>query len=104
VDLSQWRADWAVRLDAIATQAPDALHHCRFDALGEEAFDYYDGMAFDISQNGDFTRPVATGGRYDRLIGDISAGARHARAIGCVIRPDRFGTAATPSPAMGPKT
>jgi ATP phosphoribosyltransferase regulatory subunit len=90
VDLAPWCADWAARLEAIAQRAPHALAQCRFDALSHEAFDYYDGMAFDIATSDDFSRPLATGGRYDRLVGDISGGTRHARAIGCVIRPDRF--------------
>lgn len=90
VDLTAWRGDWSARFAAIKSEAPDAFAACRFDALGEEAFDYYDGMAFDIATDSDFTRPVATGGRYDRLVSDISGGTRHAHAIGCVIRPDRF--------------
>lgn len=90
VNLEDWRNDWSTRLAAIEADASNALTNCRFDALGEEAFDYYDGMAFDIAITPDFTRPVATGGRYDRLVGEISGGTRHASAIGCVIRPDRF--------------
>lgn len=90
VDLVAWCDDWHARLAAIEADTRNALIHCRFDALGEEAFDYYDGMAFDIATSDDFSRPVATGGRYDRLVGEISGGIRHARAIGCVIRPDRF--------------
>jgi ATP phosphoribosyltransferase regulatory subunit len=91
VNLDIWRSDWLARFTAIKADAPTALTDARFDALGDEAFDYYDGMAFDIATSDDFTRPVATGGRYDRLVGEISRGTRHARAIGCVIRPDRFG-------------
>jgi ATP phosphoribosyltransferase regulatory subunit len=93
VDLSEWRAAWQARFTAIGAVAPDALAHARFDALGEEAFDYYDGMAFDIGVDGDYQRPLASGGRYDRLVGELSQGQRHARAVGCVIRPDRFGDA-----------
>jgi ATP phosphoribosyltransferase regulatory subunit len=91
VDLSDWRAAWQARFAAITALAPDALTNARFDALGEEAFDYYDGMAFDIAADGDYLRPLASGGRYDRLVGELSQGQRHARAVGCVIRPDRFG-------------
>ena len=95
VDLAAWRAQWRERLTDIAAQAPDALIGARFEALGEEAFDYYDGMAFDIAtynsfSKPDFSRPVATGGRYDRLVGEVSSGTRHATAVGCVVRPDRF--------------
>ncbi len=91
VNLDQWRDDWLARFEGIRSEAHDALINARFDALDEEAFDYYDGMAFDIATTDDFSRPIATGGRYDRLVGEISRGARYARAIGCVIRPDRFG-------------
>jgi histidyl-tRNA synthetase len=72
------------------TEAPGILAQARFDGLGEEAFDYYDGMVFDIATTDDFSRPVATGGRYDLLVGEVSRGRRNTRAIGCVIRPDRF--------------
>jgi ATP phosphoribosyltransferase regulatory subunit len=91
VDLQAWRTGWQARFSAIVASAPDALVRARFDALGEEAFDYYDGMAFDIALDSKFSRPLATGGRYDRLVGELSQGKRHARAVGCVIRPDRFG-------------
>jgi ATP phosphoribosyltransferase regulatory subunit len=91
VDLSPWCADWQTRFAAIKAAAPDALKHSQFDALGEEAFDYYDGMAFDIARTQDFSRPLATGGRYDRLVGELSGGSRQARAVGCVVRPDRLG-------------
>jgi ATP phosphoribosyltransferase regulatory subunit len=91
VDLTGWRDTWLSRFAAIEAEAPTALAQCRLDALGEEAFDYYDGMAFDIAVVQDFARPVATGGRYDRLVGELSLGSRQARAVGCVIRPDRFG-------------
>lgn len=90
VNLDAWRAEWVSRFMAIEEQAKGALACARFDALGEEAFDYYDGMAFDIATSDDFTHPVATGGRYDRLVGEVSGGTRQARAVGCVIRPDRF--------------
>jgi ATP phosphoribosyltransferase regulatory subunit len=91
VNLTPWRSAWEQRLNAIAKEAPEALAQATFEAIGEEAFDYYDGMAFDIATSTDFRSPIATGGRYDRLIWEISQGARDARAIGCVIRADRFG-------------
>jgi ATP phosphoribosyltransferase regulatory subunit len=90
VNLADWKSGWLKRFEAIGHEARDALLNARFEALGEEAFDYYDGMAFDIATSDDFTRPVATGGRYDRLVGEISGGLRRANAIGCVVRPDRF--------------
>jgi ATP phosphoribosyltransferase regulatory subunit len=90
VDLKTWGGQWQERLGLIAEQLSGSLSNLRFVAIGEDAFDYYDGMAFDIATSTDFSRPVATGGRYDGLIEEISNGARSARAIGCVIRPDRF--------------
>lgn len=91
VDLMDWRQAWTLRLDRIEQEAPDALAQAHFEAISPEAFDYYDGMAFDIARGGDFTRPVATGGRYDRLVGEVSSGHRRAKAVGCVVRPARFG-------------
>jgi ATP phosphoribosyltransferase regulatory subunit len=90
VDLSVWRQAWAERLKRISQEAPLALAHAHFEALSPEAFDYYDGMAFDFSLDASFARPVATGGRYDTLVGVISGGRRQARAVGCVVRPARF--------------
>jgi ATP phosphoribosyltransferase regulatory subunit len=91
VDLMVWRQAWTLRLDRIQQEAPAALAQAHFEALSPEAFDYYDGMAFDLATEAGFARPVATGGRYDTLVGEISSGERHARAVGCVIRPARFG-------------
>lgn len=91
VDLMDWRQAWTLRLDRIQQEAPEALAHAHFEALSPEAFDYYDGMAFDFAIDPGFARPVATGGRYDTLVGEISSGTRQARAVGCVIRPARFG-------------
>ena len=91
VDLMDWRQAWTLRLDRIQQEAPEALAHAHFEALSPEAFDYYDGMAFDFAADPSFARPVATGGRYDTLVGEISSGTRQARAVGCVIRPARFG-------------
>ena len=91
VDLMDWRQAWTLRLDRIQQEAPKALARAHFEALSPEAFDYYDGMAFDLAAEPNFARPVATGGRYDTLVGEISSGARQARAVGCVIRPARFG-------------
>lgn len=90
VDLKPWRMEWQERLAKMSAEIPGILSQAQFAAIGEEAFDYYDGMAFDIATSNDFSRPIATGGRYDGLISEISHGRCDARAIGCVIRPDRF--------------
>jgi ATP phosphoribosyltransferase regulatory subunit len=57
-------------------------------ALGH-AFDYYDGVTFEVrSQALGDDRPIASGGRYDGLLGRLG-GAQDARAVGCVVRPWR---------------
>lgn len=57
-------------------------------ALGH-AFDYYDGLTFEIRSAAlDPERSVAVGGRYDSLPSRLG-GASGARAVGCVVRPWR---------------
>jgi ATP phosphoribosyltransferase regulatory subunit len=58
-------------------------------ALGH-AFDYYDGLTFEIrSEALGADRPVAVGGRYDGLLARLGGGGGSARAIGCMVRPWR---------------
>jgi ATP phosphoribosyltransferase regulatory subunit len=89
VDLGAWRQDWARRLDALRQAAPGALDAAWFEAARPDLFGYYDGLVFDLTAPG-ARRPVASGGRYDGLVGALSGGARTAAAVGCVIRPDRM--------------
>ena len=57
-------------------------------ALGH-AFDYYDGLTFEVRSAAlDPERSVAVGGRYDSLPSRLG-GASGARAVGCVVRPWR---------------
>jgi len=57
-------------------------------ALGH-AFDYYDGLTFEVRSAAlDEDRPVAVGGRYDGLLVRLG-GASDARAVGCMVRPWR---------------
>lgn len=56
-------------------------------------FTYYDGFVFEISGDASETsrqRPFASGGRYDTLLSDLSAGAVSATAIGGIVMPHRF--------------
>lgn len=80
-------ADWAIRLERLkAAGVPESSMRLS-TALGH-AFDYYDGMNFEIrSQTLGPTRPVAVGGRYDGLPARLGGGA--ARAVGCMVRPWR---------------
>ena len=57
-------------------------------ALGH-AFDYYDGLTFEVrSEALGADRPVASGGRYDGLLARLG-GSASAVAVGCVVRPWR---------------
>jgi ATP phosphoribosyltransferase regulatory subunit len=57
-------------------------------ALGH-AFDYYDGLTFEVRSTAlGHDRPVASGGRYDGLLARLG-GSAQAGAVGCVVRPWR---------------
>ena len=81
-------ADWARRLDLMAA-AGVPVEQARFSAALGHAFDYYDGLTFEIRSaalEGD--RAVAVGGRYDSLPAHLG-GAAGSQAVGCMIRPWR---------------
>jgi len=64
----------------------DAL---RFAPSVGHAFDYYDGLTFEVRRHAlGADRPVAAGGRYDGLLARLG-GAAEARAVGCMVRPWR---------------
>ena len=77
---------WEARLAALAEIPADRL---RFTPALGHAFDYYDGLTFEVRSAalGD-DRPVASGGRYDGLLARLGGPAK-ARAVGCVVRPWR---------------
>jgi ATP phosphoribosyltransferase regulatory subunit len=79
-------ADWEARLARLAEIPADRMRFA--PALGH-AFDYYDGLTFEVRSAalGD-GRPVASGGRYDGLLARLG-GPADARAVGCVVRPWR---------------
>jgi ATP phosphoribosyltransferase regulatory subunit len=73
------------RLEAAGVPA-DRL---RFAAALGHAFDYYDGLTFEIRSDAlDLEAPVAVGGRYDGLLARLG-GPAAAMAVGCVVRPWR---------------
>ena len=85
--LEQALDDWAERLERLRALAPGAALGFA-PALGH-AFDYYDGLTFEVrSQALGDARPVAVGGRYDGLLARLG-GAAGARAVGCMVRPAR---------------
>ena len=80
-------ADWAVRLERLRALAPEAALVFA-PALGH-AFDYYDGLTFEVRSGAlGPERPVAVGGRYDALLARLG-GPAGARAVGCMVRPAR---------------
>lgn len=75
---------WTARLDGLEAPA-DRLRFA--PALGH-AFDYYDGLTFEVRSDGlGADRPVAVGGRYDGLLARLGGG--EGRAVGCMVRPWR---------------
>lgn len=79
--------DWARRLERLRALAPGA-RLAFAPALGH-AFDYYDGLTFEVrSQALGPERAIAVGGRYDGLLARLG-GAAGARAVGCMVRPAR---------------
>jgi ATP phosphoribosyltransferase regulatory subunit len=79
-------ADWDLRLAKLAEIPAGRMRFA--PALGH-AFDYYDGLTFEVrSEALGADRPVASGGRYDGLLARLGC-AENARAVGCVVRPWR---------------
>jgi ATP phosphoribosyltransferase regulatory subunit len=80
-------ADWHVRLERLTAAVPAGC--LRFAPALGHAFDYYDGLTFEVrSEALGVGRPVAVGGRYDGLLARLG-GASGARAVGCMVRPWR---------------
>jgi len=86
--LSQALEAWSIRLDHLA-KAGVPLTGARFATHLGQAFNYYDGLTFEIrSQALGSDRPVAVGGRYDSLPTRLGASG-DVRAVGCMVRPHR---------------
>jgi ATP phosphoribosyltransferase regulatory subunit len=80
-------ADWAARLAALAATVPAG--RIRFTPALGHAFDYYDGLTFEVRSTAvGPERPVAVGGRYDGLLSRLG-GDGAGRAVGCMVRPWR---------------
>lgn len=81
-------AAWTERLALLASAGVPA-DRIRFATALGHAFDYYDGLTFEIRSAGlDHDRSVAVGGRYDSLPSRLG-GTADVRAVGCVVRPWR---------------
>lgn len=78
---------WESRLAHLQGTVP--AERMRFAPALGHAFDYYDGLTFEIrSEALGPDRAVAVGGRYDGLLARLGGGAS-ARAVGCMVRPWR---------------
>lgn len=83
-----------LRMNLIAAEAPAFLGAARFSPGFGRRFTYYDGFVFEIAEPGARAdRPFGAGGRYDRLLADLSLGNVSATAIGGVVRADRIALA-----------
>jgi ATP phosphoribosyltransferase regulatory subunit len=80
-------ANWQGFLSVLHADIP--AQSMRFAPALGHAFDYYDGLTFEVRSAalGD-DRPVASGGRYDGLLARLG-GSSAAGAVGCVVRPWR---------------
>jgi ATP phosphoribosyltransferase regulatory subunit len=81
---------WRRRLEALSAAVP--ADRLRFTPALGHAFDYYDGLVFEVRSAAlGADRPVAVGGRYDGLLTRLG-GAEASRAVGCMVRPWRAWT------------
>jgi ATP phosphoribosyltransferase regulatory subunit len=79
---------WTGRLTHLA-EAGVPIAHARFATALGHAFDYYDGLTFEVRSAAlGPDRPIAVGGRYDGLPTRLG-GPDEARAVGCMVRPRR---------------
>jgi len=80
-------AGWEQRLLELSRTAPS--DRTRFTPALGHAFDYYDGLTFEVRSTAlGADLPVAVGGRYDGLLARLG-GTDAARAVGCMVRPWR---------------
>jgi len=87
-DLEAALAAWGRRLELLAAAGVPA-DRLRFATALGHAFDYYDGLTFEVrSAVLAPDRAVAVGGRYDGLPARLG-GTAAVRAVGCMVRPWR---------------
>lgn len=79
---------WETRLEGLTKSVP--ADRIRFAPALGHAFVYYDGATFEVHSSAlGAGRPVAVGGRYDRLLARLSGEPTNLGAVGCMVRPWR---------------
>jgi ATP phosphoribosyltransferase len=101
------RAGWQRIGARLRVEAPELFARARFTARLGRRFRYYDGLTFDmVSDALSPGQPLASGGRYDGLVGALGGPGIAETAIGAVIRPERVArvvsAAASPAPLAVP--
>jgi ATP phosphoribosyltransferase regulatory subunit len=86
IDFTDWVNEWEVKLSKIQSLI-DSDTDVVFDVAMPKRFEYYDGIRFEIYTN-DNDKSLASGGRYDGLISELTKGAKNIAAVGAVIRPE----------------
>ena len=85
--IAQALAAWEARAARLALEVP--VDRMRFAPALGHAFDYYDGLTFEVrSEALGADRALAVGGRYDGLLARLG-GAADVGAVGCMVRPWR---------------
>jgi ATP phosphoribosyltransferase regulatory subunit len=77
---------WTARLAGLTAASIPEERMRLATALGH-AFDYYDGLTFEVRSEG-LESAIAVGGRYDSLLARLG-GTSNAQAVGCMVRPWR---------------
>ena len=78
---------WQGFLSVLQAEIPPQA--MRFGPALGHAFDYYDGLTFEVRSAAlGADRAIASGGRYDGLLARLG-GSAQAGAVGCVVRPWR---------------
>lgn len=98
VEIDKALSDWQARL-AHLTERGARTSAMMFKTRFARAFDYYDGMLFELEALE--LGPAASlggGGRYDALLKRLSGGAFDAPAVGLMLRPARLARAAETRP------
>ncbi len=86
VDFTDWAKEWDLKIQKIQTVI-DADCEVIFDVAMPKRFEYYDGIRFEIFTK-DSDKSLASGGRYDGLIAELTKGEKNISAVGAVIRPE----------------
>ena len=86
IDFTDWAKAWDLKIQKIQSLI-DGDCEIVFDVAMPKRFEYYDGIRFEIFTN-DNEKSLASGGRYDGLIAELTKGEKNISAVGAVIRPE----------------